>query len=596
VNQKTISLSIVPMWVLVALCFVFNTLSAQELSTLKEVISKYGEPSLHSKPHYNKDGTRDERPNILFIMLDDARWDFFRANGGPGWFLTPNIDRIANEGANFTNAFAVLTLCTPSRGTFFTGLYPHKHGATTNTGNIKPDIPWISTILQQSGYYTGLSGKLAFDDDSLKGFDKWMISSSENYIPSEYNYNGVPHIHLSEHPTDVITDYALDLLQTRPPDQPFFIFLSHRAPHVPYEPRPEDEGIFDGMRMPYPANANKYGENFPSYLYPWNQAGDSLVQDSAYRGYFELLAGVEETLGSIFQYLDDEELMDKTLIIFTSDNGNIKSEHLLQGKQLLYEESIRLPMLVRFPAWFTPGTVVSDVIAANIDWAPTLLDAAQIPDTFGMDGVSLRQLATNEVPRHELMFEVWNENMTPAMRAVRTIQYKYINSCCEDTTEQFFDLVNDPHENTNLVNDPQYQTMVQYYRCKLDSMRIALKDFETDTLIKCKLKGVEIAHVGASMQPGPTGPCVSPLFNHDSGYMITNDTSAIGTHDVKAGAAKYWNVSVFNLLGELVLSENKYYSQPLNVQNIYTGILPRGLYIAFFESDGEKKSGKILVQ
>lgn len=571
-------------------------LSAQELSTLKEVISKYGEPALHSKPHYKKDGTRDDRPNILFIMLDDARWDFFQANGGPSWFHTPNIDRIANEGANFTNAFAVLTLCTPSRGTFFTGLYPHKHGAVTNTGNIKPGIPWISTILQQSGYYTGLAGKLAFDDDSVKGFDKWMISSSESYIPSEYNYNGVPHIHLSEHTTDVITGYALDLLKTRPTEQPFFIFLSHRAPHVPYEPRPEDAGIFDALPMPYPDNAIKYGENFPSYLYPWNQAGDSLVQDSAYRGYFELLAGVEETLGSIFQYLDDEGLMDKTLIVFTSDNGNIKSEHLLQGKQLLYEESIRLPMLARFPEWFAPGTVVNNVIAANIDWAPTLLDAAQIPDTFGMDGISLRQLAGNEVPRHELMFEVWSENMTPSMRAVRTIQYKYINSCCEDTTEQFFDLLNDPHENTNLVNDPQYQTIVQYYRCKLDSMRTALEDFGTDTIIKCKLKGVETLHVGASMSPGPIGPCQSPVFNHDSIYVITSNTSVTVTPDAKAGGGKYWHVDFYNLLGQLVLSEVRYYFEPLNAENLYTSALRPGLYLASFESDGERKSAKIMVR
>jgi arylsulfatase A-like enzyme len=160
---------------------------------------------------------------------------------------------------------------------------------------------------------------------------------------------------------------------------------------------------------------------FHPYLYPWNQAGDSVIQDSLYRGYFELLAGVEFNVGRILDTLEFFGVLDNTVVFFTSDNGNIKSEHLLQGKQLPYEESLRIPMFIRYPEWFAPGTVIDNEIAANIDWAPTLLDIAGIPDTYGMDGVSLRELANHQKKRNQIMYEVWQENETPSMRAVRTM-------------------------------------------------------------------------------------------------------------------------------------------------------------------------------
>ncbi|MBA3649761.1 MAG: sulfatase-like hydrolase/transferase [Chitinophagales bacterium] len=563
----------------------------QQPATLNDVIKKYGEPGTTS-PHVS---TRDSRPNILFIMLDDARYDSFGPEDPIPFFPTPNIDRIANEGINFKTTVDVLSLCTPARGTFFTGLYPHKNGATSNPENIKNNLPWISSILKSSGYYTGLSGKLGFDEDSVRGFDKYLISTQESYIDSRYNYNGHPNIHIAGHTTDVLTNYAEDIIATRPVDQPFFLYLAHRAPHVPYIPRPEDANLFTNDTMPFPPNDTPYVKNYPSYLYPFNQAGDSIAQDTEYRGYFRMLAGVEYNTGVLLNYLDSLGLLDNTVIFFTSDNGNIKSEHLLQGKQLLYEESIKIPLFIRYPAWFAPGTVITNQIAANIDFAPTLMDLAGVTNTYGMDGVSLRKLASQEVIRHNIMCEVFQENETPSMREARTMDYTLIKSFCDQETEEFFDLVNDPRENINLINDPAYQSIIKYYRCKLDSMRVALKDFGIDTIISCKLKFEDTSHVGFSDNPGPIPACVVPVFDAGDPYN-QGGGSTTGIDNIPVEESGIWNVTVFNLLGQPVFNDKRFYKFPLSDQLIYVGNTPPGIYVISFENQGQHLVRKIFLQ
>jgi arylsulfatase A-like enzyme len=223
--------------------------------------------------------TRDNRPNIVFILLDDARWDSYQVNGGVPFFPTPNIDRIANEGVNFKICAAVLPLCTPSRGTFFTGLYPHKHGAVTNPDNIQGGLPWISSILQESGYSTYMAGKLGFPPDSVRGFDEYLLSTSEKYIDAKFSYFGplddsATTIIPGGHTTDIITDFAADFIRRHADDDhPFFVFIPHRATHVPLIPRPEDDGLFDNDTMPYPDNAEKYQSNFPSVSLPVESSG-----------------------------------------------------------------------------------------------------------------------------------------------------------------------------------------------------------------------------------------------------------------------------------------------------------------------------------
>ncbi|MCS6990405.1 MAG: sulfatase-like hydrolase/transferase [Chitinophagales bacterium] len=568
--------------------------------TLQEAHERYG-IFAPRPPTASASATRDDRPNIIFIMVDDSRWDSYGVNGGPSWFKTPAIDRLALEGANFKNFFAVLPLCTPSRGTFFTGMYPHRHGATTNPEEIDCCFPWISEILQANGYYTVLSGKLGFDLDSLRGFDDYLVAITESYSPAKYlisTGNSVIKVVIGGHTTDIIKNYAVGRIISRPPGQPFFLFMAHRAPHVPYIPRPQEKDIFDTIPMPYPENANKYTKNFPSYYYPDNEAGDSIVQDSTYRGYFELLAGVEAVTGAFLKFLEDTAgILDQCLIMYTSDNGNLKSEHKLQGKQLPLEESIRLPMFIRYPKWFPEPVEVYDVMGINVDWAPTILDAAGIPNTYGMQGHSLRALYQGEVKRNAFLYEVWSEiekdpihpwlaNETPAIRAVRTPYFKYIKSFCNSTTEQLFDLINDPKENVNLINDPYYQKVADYYRCLLDSIRQVYGDFYVDTILNCKLKNVDYSHVGASTDPGPIGPCIYIPADVDTSLNV-----GLGSIEARADC----EVVVFTLGGQPVY---RGWVAAATVSNVLQeqGRLPAGVYVARFCCGDHLQVRRIVLQ
>jgi hypothetical protein len=354
--------------------------------------------------------------------------------------------------------------------------------------------------------------------------------------------------------------------------------------------------------MPY-TNASKYTKNFPTYYYPFNQAGDSIVQDSDYRGYFRMLIGVEETFGDLMHYLDSVGLTDKTVIMYASDNGSIKSEHLLQGKQLPQDESMHVPMFIRYPAWFPEHKDIYSEIGINVDWAPTILDAAQIPDIFHMDGVSLRALAHNEVHRDAFMYEVWQENETPSIRAVRTQYFKYIYSFCDNTTEQLFDLVNDAQENTNLINDPAYQVVAQYYRCKLDSFRRVLNDsafitglqankdtiYNSNASAGCKLKNVDSSHVGTSLNPGPIGTCTFSILDSDTAFDSFNIDDPLYNNRV-------WDITVFNIFGEVIARIKRYYpSLPAN-QLVMNENLAPGIYFAQFSNKNSRLIRKIIAQ
>ncbi|MCS6917728.1 MAG: sulfatase-like hydrolase/transferase [Chitinophagales bacterium] len=574
-------------------------LEVDDTLTLDEAHERYGIFAPRSATA-TATGTRDDRPNIIFIMADDSRWDSYGVNGAPSWFKTPGIDRLAQEGANFKNFFAVLPLCTPSRGTFFTGMYPHRHGATTNPEEIDCCFPWISEILQANGYYTILSGKLGFDLDSLRGFDDYLVAVTESYSPAKYlisTGNTAIKVVIGGHTTDIIKNYARGRILSRPPDQPFFLVMPHRAPHVPFIPRPQEKDIFDTIPMPYPDNAYKYTKNFPSYYYPDNEAGDSIVQDSTYRGYFELLAGVEAVTNEFLKFLDDTlGIIDDCLIMYTSDNGNLKSEHKLQGKQLPQEESIRLPMFLRYPKWFPEPVEVYDVMGINVDWAPTILDAAGIPNTFGMQGHSLRALYQGEVRRNAFLYEVWSEidkdkpaplaNQTPAIRAVRTPYFKFIKSFCTNNVEQLFDLVNDPKENTNLINDPYYQKVVEYYRCLLDSVRTVYGDFTVDTIIKCSLNKVDYSHVGASTDPGPIGPCVYVPSDVDTSFEVGLEPGDL---------LQPCEVEVYTLWGHVVYRTRLMPDAAADRLQLQI-TLPAGVYLARYTCGTARRVHRVVIQ
>jgi N-acetylglucosamine-6-sulfatase len=341
-------------------------------------------------------------------------------------------------------------------------------------------------ILQNNGYYTGLIGKYHISGNPQPGFDYWMEYHLNDYTNIKFNVNGTVKL-ISGHATDIVSDSAISFFHKVPEGKPFFLWLGYRAPHITAEPRPQDEGLFDDFDMPFPGNFKEYKENVPEFLYDCHTGRDSVYIDDYYRGYYEMLNGVESTLGDIFSELDTLGLMDSTLIIFMSDNGYMMGEHVLREKQLAYEESIRIPIFMRYPPLIEAGTQVNEQIAMNLDIAPTILDFAGIEDTFGMQGISLLKLLNNSVTRTEMMYEFFNEDCVPDIRAVRSLDYKYVQYNCSEATEEFFDLNNDPHENTNLVNNASFATLIQDYRDKLTFWRNYYLDLTWDSLYECHL-------------------------------------------------------------------------------------------------------------
>jgi hypothetical protein len=283
--------------------------------------------------------TIDKRPNILLIVLDDARFNSYTVNGGPEFFQSVSLDRIANEGVNFKKAFATYSLCAPSRATMFTGLYPHKNGAYNNQTIYNTSLPTIGTILHDDGYYTAMLGKFlmpGLPNEPQPGWDFWMAQDKWAKIDPEYNYNGTL-VQLTGHELDIITDTAIHLFATKPADQPMLLMLCYLTPHVEYIPRPQDAGIFAGDTMPFPENFYPYPDNYPSFYYT---AIDSAYRDSAtlaadIQNYFESLYGLDQDVGRLLDTLETLEMLDNTVVILISDNGYFHGEHLFEGKKII---------------------------------------------------------------------------------------------------------------------------------------------------------------------------------------------------------------------------------------------------------------------
>ena len=431
-----------------------------------------------------------QQPNVLVIQLDDARYDMFQPNGGPAFFNTPSINRIANEGVNFKFTGATTAVCVPSRASFYTGLYSHHHGAFDNGTSPKPGLDYISSILQDAGYYTGFIGKWLLNDklpDLPIGFDYWAITDDDDtHLDLPIRFNDSTVVNSEGHDAVVYTNLALSFLDTKVPSgQPWLLFVNHRVPHLPFEPISTEDSLYQFVSIPFPENFDPYSKDFPSYLYPGHEfEGDSAEMDQYIRDYFETCHAAEYSVERLIWYLDTNNLLNNTMVIFTSDNGYFLGEHYFERKSLAYDEGLRLPLFIRYPAWFAPGTVIENEFAANIDLAPTILEAAGIPDTFNMDGISLRKLASGQLHRKDFFLENYTDNGNN-WEAVRSFNYLYIYSYCSTVTEEFFDLTIDPQQNKNLINDANYAALIQEYRLKRDSIRLATNDTIYPALQPC---------------------------------------------------------------------------------------------------------------
>jgi arylsulfatase A-like enzyme len=314
-------------------------------------------------------------PNIIFILIDDQRWDAMSCAGHP-FFKSPNMDRLAREGVRFSNTFVTTSLCSPSRACFLTGQYAHCNGVTNNGYQKKPLPGTFLEYLQAGGYETGFAGKWhigGLRKPRPRGVDYLVTFMSQGLYNDCPLYIQGKKVKDKGYITDRLTDYAIEFLD-RPRTKPFCLYLSHKAAHSPMSPPPRFEGLYKDADVKLPPEYGKGGKHEYNLLHTavmGMREPEGIIP--IIRSYYETLAAVDESLGRVLDYLDEKGLAENTAVVFAGDNGFFWGEHDLVDKRFAYEESIRIPFLVRYPGLVAgPGREIEEMIL-NVDLAPTLL-------------------------------------------------------------------------------------------------------------------------------------------------------------------------------------------------------------------------------
>jgi arylsulfatase A-like enzyme len=404
------------------------------------------------------------RPNIVLMLTDDQRADCLGCAGHP-LLKTPHIDRLAAEGARFQNAFVTTSICCVSRASLFTGRLCRNHRVGDFRTPLPPEVLAASfpARLKLAGYRTGCFGKWGIGGAAPReAFDVWDAWADQGKYALDWK--GEP-VHNSEY----LARRAVEFLDGGKPGQPFCLVVLYKAPHDPFQPDARDAGLFRDAEVPLPPTAteehfarmppflrNSLGRAWANRDIPTPEKRQEYVKE-----YLRCVAGVDRSVGTILAALDDRKLADDTLVVFSSDNGYFLGERGLIHKWLMYEESIRVPLVVRWPkSPAAPRGRVHDQLALNIDVAPTLLDFAGVPIPEGTDGHSLKPLlaGTAERWRGHFFYEHHYrapQHAIPPTEGVRTADWKYIVYPDQRPPfEELYDLRNDPREERNLADDP----------------------------------------------------------------------------------------------------------------------------------------------
>lgn len=437
-----------------------------------------------------------EQPDILFVLLDDLRWDALGFMDHP-FVETPNIDSLREQGAMMANAFVTTSICCPSRATFLTGTLASQHGVIDNeTSEYNPDVtPPVTKYLQEAGYKTAMVGKwhMGHSAEPRRHFDYWLSFKGQGvYHDPLFNING-ENIQHTGYTTDLLTDYAIDFIEQHPKDQPYFCMLSHKAVHEPFQPAPRHNNAFGaGTTISEPASWSEDFADKPDWHkrqrsrdvrwhyrtrdYEEEQLPSAIPpepwqKNTKYVQQLRCLAAVDDGIGRILEVLRKRGTLDNTLIVFTSDNGYFHLEHRRWDKRLAYEESLRIPMVIVYPGQIEPGSTVSQLIT-NADFAPTVLSYAGLTAPAQMQGLSMKPLFEEANPpwREEVFYEYWKDlvHAIPTMTAVRTDRYKLITYPDIDDIDELFDLKVDPNEMNNLAVDPAYADLHASMKDRLD--------------------------------------------------------------------------------------------------------------------------------
>jgi arylsulfatase A-like enzyme len=468
-----------------------------------------------------------QRPNIIFIMTDDHAAHAISAYGSRV-NETPNMDRLAREGALFENVFATNSICTPSRAAILTGQYSHINGVTV-FNRFDSSRMTLARLLQKAGYHTAMFGKWHLGSDPV-GFDRWEILPGQGAYADPILYTASDErTYTGRYATDVITDLAINFIDKRPRDKPFFMMVHHKAPHRPWTPDPKYAARFANKWIPEPVTfwdsyatrtdalhenqqrvavdltrrdlkleppAGLAGADLNAWLSTKPDTvsierdgttitltGEALVRWKYQRymqDYLATIQSVDDNVGRLLAAIDSNRLTRNTIVIYTSDQGFFLGDHGMYDKRFMYEESLRMPFLVRWPAAIKAGTK-SAAIALNVDFAPTLLDAAGVAVPPDMQGRSMLALFRGRTPadwRTSMYYRYYHDpgdHNTRAHYGVRTATHKLIYFWKKDQWE-LFDLENDPYELHNLYGVPGQEALTASLKQELQRLKQSLGD------------------------------------------------------------------------------------------------------------------------
>jgi arylsulfatase A-like enzyme len=423
---------------------------------------------------------RQDPPNMVFILTDDHRWDCMGCMGHP-FLKTPHMDRLAREGVLFENAFVTTSLCSPSRASFLTGQYASVHGVQNNFSRWDPqkDRTFLERF-KKAGYDTAFIGKWHMPGGGLPDLPGVDLFVSFTQKDGQGDYYDCPlyvnHVLLPNptgYITEALTDHAVEFV-SRERRNPFCLYLSHKAVHHDWRPPRHLKGMYRDADLSHLApESDKYNT--------WSRLnfleGTMGNMHDVYRRYCECLVSVDEQLGRLISALETRGLLDNTVIVYAGDNGYLWGEHHLYAKHYPYEESIRIPYIVRPPSRFLsqPGRKARQMVL-NIDLAPGLLDMAGIPVPPDMQGRSfLPILMSPDVPgRASWVYELFRDfpfgGRVAPHKALRTRRYKYIDwEMCR--SPEIYDLVKDPREMTNLFDTPGGQQIASKLQAELAALK-----------------------------------------------------------------------------------------------------------------------------
>ncbi|TQS74988.1 sulfatase [Ornithinibacillus gellani] len=461
-----------------------------------------------------------KQPNVIFIMSDDHAAHAMSCYDSK-INETPNLDRIANEGMRFDNCFCTNSICAPSRAAILTGLYNHKNGVKTLGDKFDSRQPTVQKMMKENGYQTALIGKWHLGNGGNSdptGFDYWNVfpNQGEYHDPVMYDM-GVEKV-FKGYATDIVTDLSLNWMKSRDKDKPFMLMCHHKAPHRPWDPDEKHMHLYEDVDIPEPPT---FHDDYSNRAEAAKEAKMRIDRDLRERDvkakppeglsagelkswyyqryikdYLRCVASIDDNVGRILDYLDEEGLAEDTIIVYTSDQGFFLGDHGWYDKRFMYEESLRMPFVIRYPKAIKAGSVTKD-FALNVDFPETFLDYAGIDIPDHMQGRSLRPVLENNTPddwQTSMYYRYWEhlsiEHRVGAHYGLRTHDYKLIyyygealgsaDSMDEPRTPEWelFDLNKDPYELNNVYHDPAYQETVTTLKEELYRLKDQVEDYE----------------------------------------------------------------------------------------------------------------------